>query len=173
MNLRNIFIKASTAIAMAGLTVTAANAIDLTATATATVVEPLAITQVTPMDFGTISGTLTAGTVRLAVDNSRSVLGGAQTLINDGAAGDYTITGEPGLLFDLSFANGTLTGPGADMIVSNFQTSLGAPPLTSNLDAAGPTAGEANFQVGADLAVGSNQVSGDYNGTFTITVNYN
>ena len=140
MNLRNIFIKASTAIAMAGLTVTAASAVDLQATASATVVDPLAIAQDTPMDFGTISGSGTAGTVTLATDGSRTTANGAEIIGTDGVAGSYTITGQGGLLVNIAIANGTLTGPGTDMPVSNFATSLGAPPIVNEpIPAAGPT----------------------------------
>ena len=176
MNLRNIFIKASTAIAMTGLTVTAANAIDLTATATATVVNPLIISQTTAMNFGTVSGTSTAGTVTLATNGNRTTapLNGPETINNDGVAGSYLINGQSGLTINLDIANGTLSEPGGDtMGVSNFTIDIGTLPYTGALPNVGPPGtGEQAFSVGADLAVAASQTPGTYSGTFAITVNY-
>jgi hypothetical protein len=91
----------------------------------------------------------------------------------------FQVIGEPGYTFQVTVPSGpvnvlpsvSLNGLGAiKMTLSAFTTNL-----ASNAGAigTGPVAGYRYFAVGATLMVNQNQASGDYNGTFSVTVNYN
>lgn len=172
MNIRKKLIKLGALAATTGLAFTSANAIDYNATAIATVVDPLTINEDAIMNFGTISGGANIGTVVLAPNGSRTVTGDAQILAaGAGAAGVFTVTGQSGLPYTLSFTAGSLddgVGGGAPMAVDTFTTTN----FTGTL-----AGGSETFQVGATLRVGANQANGNYstatNGTpYTVTFNY-
>ena len=139
---------------------------------TATSIVPLSISETVPMDFGTIAGGLVPGTVVLSTGGSRSASGDVQLLATGpGSAATFSITGEPGQTYALSYGNGVLAnGGGAQMSVSGF---------TDNAPGTIPGSSSDSFQVGATLNVGSNQPAGNYSTTggggspYTITINYN
>ena len=141
--------------------------------ATATVIEPLSITEDVVLDFGTVSGGPAPGTVTISPAGARSTTGDAQVIGTDGNAGQFTIDGEGGQAYTLSFV-GTATlenAAGDTMTADNFtDTSTGTIP-------GGPGASSETFNVGARLNLGADQNSGDYTtigrgSPFTVTVNY-
>lgn len=175
MNTRNKLVKLGLAAIITGLYSTSATAATVNGQADATVVAPLTLSENIAMDFGTISGGTAAGTVVLTTGGARSVTGDAQTIAaGAGAAGDFTINGEAGLAYTVSYTNGTLSdgvAAGNNMVVDTF-----------NDNSTGTTSGAAQiFQVGATLNVGAGQAAGNYSTTntgtggaaYTITVNYN
>ena len=142
--------------------------------ATALVITPLAITETTVMDFGTISGGPSADTIVMDTAGVRTVTGtDAQTIAaGPGSAGSFTITGEPSQAYSVSFsASATLdNGSGATMTVDSFTDNSPSP-----IDAGGTD----TLLVGATLNVGANQAAGNYSTTsgsgapYSVTVNYN
>lgn len=168
-------LKATLAVLVTGVATTSINADVEQGTATAFLVAPLSIAQNTPMDFGTVAGGPTAGTVELATNNVRNTTGDAQIIGNDGEAGVFTITGASGQTVNISFTNGQLVGPpgSAPMAVDTFTDDLtgGAGGGTVILPAASVT-----MLVGATLQVGADQQLGSYTTTggtpYTVTVNY-
>ncbi len=159
------------AIGLAGVLPSSTQAANTTATATATVAVAIAILKNVDMQFGTIAGGGAAGTVILATDGTRGITGGTTTLGADGAAGDFTVSGQPAATYSITLpADGVvlLAGIGPDMGANTF---ISLPAVTGLLDGAG----NQTLLVGATLSVdtGAIQTAGAYTDTFTVTVNYN
>jgi hypothetical protein len=140
-----------------------------TATASATIVAPLAISSNQNMLFGDLAVNTNPGTVQLtaAGPTVRTVTGGVSTV---GAvvptAARFTVTGTNGSTYSTTLpANGTvsLVSGGNTMPVTAFVSNA-----TGSL-----ATGTETFYVGATLNVAASQVTGAYSATFTVTVNYN
>jgi hypothetical protein len=138
----------------------------------ATVFSPLGIAETAVMDFGTVAGGQTPGTVVLDTAGGRTFTGGAQILAaGPGASATFQITGEPNLSYTLSFSDGLLSnGGGQQMTLTNF---------THTASGTVPAVGTDTFQVGASLNVDAIQPAGAYStsnagGTpYTVTISYN
>jgi hypothetical protein len=142
------------------------------ATATATIVTPIAIATTGPMIFGNVVATGTAGTVTLSIGGDRGKTGGVTlpgTAIDFNAASfEVTGTGDYGYAITLPI-NGEVTlkatvGTG-EMAVTDFTDSLAG---IGNLKE-----GKQKFTVGGTLEVNADQVAGAYTGSFNVIVNYN
>jgi len=153
--------------AMADGTVTAS------ATATATIVTPLAITNAGDMNFGNIAVNATAGTVVLIPAGTTTATGGV-TLppTNPGTItnASFTVTGQTGYTYVITLeADGYEINDGGTntMTIDDFTST---PSGTGEL-----TTGTQTIDVGATLNVGASQAAGTYtNGTgFDVSVNYN
>ena len=145
-----------------------ASAATATGTANATIQTPLSIVNNLTMEFGDIAPDAAGGTVTVNA-NTGIVSGPAGFIVNltgTRRAGRFTVTGEPGLSYAISFGAGpfVLTGLGADMTLNNFTTSIASP---STLVGATEI-----FDVGADLIVNANQTPDSYSGTYDVIVNY-
>ncbi|MDP1830701.1 MAG: DUF4402 domain-containing protein [Geothrix sp.] len=144
-----------------------ASATAINVPATARIYKPITLANDTGLSFGDIFASATAGTVTLAPASTRTATGGA-TLAATGTANaaQFTVGGKRNASYAITFSSPVvLSGSGADMAVSAFTPSLGS----GLLDATGAQI----FTVGATLAVGANQLDGDYAGTFSVTVTYN
>lgn len=142
------------------------------ATATATIVAPIAITNTVDMNFGNVAVSGTAGTVILAPASTRTISGEVTLPVNEGtvAAASFTVTGATDYTYDITL-------PSVDYII----TEIGSATMIVNTFTSDPsgtgvlTAGEQILNVGATLNVGASQATGVYtNATgFEVTVNYN
>lgn len=140
-------------------------------TANATIITPIGITAVLPLEFGEVVGTGGGGTVTIGTDGSRS--GTAALIVSSQGteqAATFDITGEGSNTYAISLPDDvTVTvddvGAGAAMAVTTFVSN---PSGTGTL-----TAGAQTIAVGATLVVGASQVAGAYTGSFTVTVEYN
>lgn len=135
----------------------------------ATVVEPLTLTKVDDLDFGTFTvDDVTAGTVVMAPNDSRSATGGVTLVLADvGQAAEFDVAGDPNRAFTVTLPpNSTieLSGPGANMPVDDFMHDSGE--MTDG-------SGNDTFHVGATLSVAGGQTPGSYSGSFDVTVEYN
>ena len=142
------------------------------ATATAKIVTPIAISKTLDMNFGNIATNGTVGTVVLTPASARTLTGGVTLPAVTGTveAAKFTVTGDGAYTYSLTLpadntitiTNGTAT---ADMKVNTF-TSNSINKLT---------AGTEVFSVGATLNLNANQPAGTYtNATgFNVIVNYN
>ena len=136
-------------------------------TVAAEVVTPLTITESTPMDFGTVAGGTTLGTIIMTDTGARSATGGAQFIGADGVAGVFTITGLADASITVSTPDtvATLVGTGADM---GFVLASGTYPGTL-------TGGSIAVNFGGTLSIGASQTAGSYatvGNTFTVQVDY-
>jgi hypothetical protein len=142
--------------------------------AVANVFRPIAVSVQSPLAFGRIvrpsSG---SGTVAIAAAT------GARTVTGTGAVGfgspapsraTYSVTGEGGQAFSLSFpATFQMAGPGTPLTVNLTSTASGPQVLS----AAAGSAGTFAFGMGGSFAISSTTVSGAYQGTYSVTVQYN
>lgn len=110
------------------------------------------------------------GSITVSPASVRSASGGVVLVPSGpGAAAQFSVTGDPSATYAISLpANGVVSlTSGANSIAVNTFTS--SPNLTGTLS----IGGSQTLYVGATLDVGSNQPSGSYSGSFSVTVNYN
>jgi hypothetical protein len=139
------------------------------ADAFATIVAPIDITKTGDLQFGTIIAGVGTVTVDVASDRSFSV-----PAMNPGDQGEtptaaaFTVTGEGTYGFDITLPGDedvVLTKDLESMTVTDFTSSEGA---SSAL-----VVGTKDFTVGATLNVTALLSSGEYTGSFSVTVAYN
>jgi hypothetical protein len=143
------------------------------ASATATIVAPIAITKTVDMNFGNIAVSTSAGTVVLAPAGTRTNTGGVSFPASTGtvAAASFNVTGEGSYTYAITLPSGNYTitrvSSSETMTVNTFVSN---PSGTGTL-----TSGSQTLNVGATLNVSGSQVAGEYtNATgFDVTVNYN
>lgn len=137
-----------------------------TANASAEVLTTLTLTANSSLNFGQIAAN-TGGSVTVNADSTASSSG---TLISTGtrAPAGFTVTGTPNANVVLTLpTSATLTRSGGTetMSISGFNANpAGAFQLGST--------GSSNFSIGGTLTVASGQVAGVYNGTFSVSVEY-
>ena len=150
---------------------TAKAQVSATATSSATIITPIAITKTADLNFGNVAVSPTlAGTVVITPAGVRSAVGGVTlpAIAGTVSAPSFTVTGAAGSTYSISLpAAFTITGAGAPMTIDSFVST----PTPSGL----LTGGTQTLTVGATLHVGANQAAGVYtNATaLTVTVNYN
>jgi hypothetical protein len=140
-----------------------------TGTASATVIQPIAISQTTGLDFGKFSATGTVGTVVMSTAGARSATGGVSlSSMAAGAAAAFVVTGEPNATY-------TITLPATPATLTSGANTMTADTFTSNPVGTGTLtgAGTQTINVGATLNVGATQAPGTYTGTYSVTVDYN
>ena len=145
-----------------------------TAVAGGRIIQPLKLFATKALEFGDIIKG--ENTVTVAANGSRTATNTdlLLTLTSGGKtpqAAEFEIEGEPGLAYVVTYeSNVVLNGPdSATMSVGSFTTNatLTLPGIEET------TAGKDTFNVGASLTVSADQKPGVYEGTFTVTVNYN
>lgn len=167
--------------ALGGLLSSPAFAATGTGRGEAVVVSRLSFFSVEDLEFGTILAGPTAGTVTVAPDGTRTALSGATLAGGLPQAARFAGRGTFGQFVTISMVATPITitrvGGTETMQVGTFM--IGSSPSTTILTTAprtfqiGSATGIFNFPVGATLSVGANQRDGDYQGTFSITLNYN
>ncbi len=160
-NTRKLIIGASI-FALTAFLVSGERAEAVTGNASAQIAIPVSIAETTALDHGTVVASGVLGTVTISTAGARGFTGGVTGLGGSPTQGVFAVTGETNNAFTTTVdATSTLSGPGANMIAT---LSNDAP---SNL-----SGGSATINVSASLAVGINQTTGAYSGTYAITVNY-
>ena len=141
-----------------------------TATGSATIITPIAISKTTDMNFGSVAVSATAGTVILTPASTRSITGGVTLPAVTGtvAAAVFAVTGLGASTYSISLPASYIISSGGNSMTVNAFTST--PSGTGAL-----TSGAQNVQVGATLNVGATQAAGTYINAagFNVTVNYN
>ncbi|MGE0092747.1 MAG: DUF4402 domain-containing protein [Bacteroidales bacterium] len=140
-----------------------------TATAGATIVSPLSISNSRNLDFGTIvANSENAGTVTLAAtsDATSSATGVTMAPSSVSNTAVFAINGDANRTFNITMpATVTLAGPdNAEMIIT----------LAKNLDDDNNvlTGGTSTLYVGGSLAVAANQAAGAYTAEFNVAIAY-
>lgn len=171
----------------------AQNVATTTGQAQAVIVAPLTLVKVEDMDFGKILPSAAAGTVTInPVTNACSNTGGATSYGNACRAAVFAGMGKHPFRARVTMSNITqLTGPGAAMTMDSFIIGANSTiTFTGNTNAQGNGNGLLNgggnqrytinsstgifvLHLGATLHVNANQTPGIYNGTFSVTVQYN
>lgn len=163
----------------------AAQTATTTGSSSVVIVRPLTLVKSQDLDFGRIAPSTTAGTVTLNPDLSTCAVTGG--LVHAGTCQPAEFVGMGARRMTVRFqipTTVTLTGPGANMTVTNFTLDT-TPDLTfigGNGNGVGngnrryriePNTGIFTFRVGGRLNVNANQAGGVYTGTFNVTVQYN
>jgi hypothetical protein len=141
------------------------------------IVRPLEFIKVENLDFGKVIRASTAGTVSIAPDGTRTKTGNVILIGTGFQPARFAGMGTNNQRVDISLGTASIfvTGPGAPMRVHTFV--MGSTPTailttTPQRFRINSATGIFNFPVGATLDVGANQTPGTYNGTWTITLNY-
>ncbi|MFA5426031.1 MAG: DUF4402 domain-containing protein [Bacteroidales bacterium] len=147
-----------------------------TAVAGGRIIQPLKLIATKALEFGDIIKG--ENTVTVAANGSRTATNTdlLLTLTSGGKtpqAAEFEIEGEPGLAYVVTYeSNVVLNGPdSATMSVGSFTTNATLTLPDDSIEET--TAGKDTFNVGASLTVSADQKPGVYEGTFTVTVNYN
>ncbi len=146
--------------------------VSATATATGTIIAPIAIAKNVDMNFGNIVAGAAIGTVVLVPAGTRSATGGAflpSTLPGTVTAASFTVTGSTTYTYAITLpAAATTVTSGANTMTVDTWTST--PTVTGIL-----TGGTQTLTVGGTLHVGASQAAGTYLSAtpFTVTVAYN
>lgn len=163
------------AIVILGITVSSFAQETASATSSATIVTPIAITKSGDMNFGNVSvQSTTGGTVILAPAGTRTT----------GGAGGVTLPAVTGTVtaakFDITGANNysySITLPSTALTVSSGSNTMTVTSFTSNPSPTGTldASGKQTVNVGATLNVAAAQAAGNYTSAtpFNVTVNYN
>ncbi len=150
-----------------------------TADARAVVVTRNSFVLVQDLNFGDIlAGNTITSIVRLQPNGTRTRLSGNAVLVNNNhQVARFAGQGRRNqvVLISISSNSINLTGPGAPMLVSQFE--IGSTPTAFITTAPQSftitsTSGVFNFPVGARLRVNANQAPGLYSGTFDIILDY-
>lgn len=141
-----------------------------TGNATVLLEAPIVLTPVNTLDFGDVLVDATGSTLTMNPATSVVSQTGAFGLSGTPAAGSFTLTGDANRAITITLpANATLspaTVTAADLTMDTFTTDAGGTPT---IDGTGNFA----FNVGANLVVPGSQPSDTYNGTYSVTVDYN
>ncbi len=152
------------AAAVAAMSSTAAFADTETATATVQILGAVELTKFADMDLGVVASGSAAGTVALPTNSdTRSCVG--VTCVGTASRARFQVTAATnGYVVDIAHApTATLTGPGASMSLALASSTAS---ITFN------SAALQNIFIGGTLTVNAAQVAGTYNGTFTVTADY-
>jgi hypothetical protein len=142
-----------------------------TATAKGVVLEPVTLTWVSDLDFGTVAGSATAGTVTVDPDSGLRSAASGVTLVPSGfSRAEFQGLGQAGQTVGLTLtppAGNVLVGPGGATVSVNSMT----------LDSAGASrvlggSGAFTVYVGGTFGIAANQANGAYSALFQLTANY-
>jgi len=146
-----------------------ASASTATGASSVTVIQPITIANVTPLQFGAVVSGGSSGTVVMSSAGARSVTGGS-VLGNAGSAGaaTFAVVGLPSATYSITLPSSVTV---ADLSSNNMTIDT----FTSNPSGTGSLSvlGTQTLNVGATLHVNANQATGLYTGTFDVTVVYN
>jgi spore coat protein U-like protein len=164
----NRYLKNLAIVALMGLAtpvLAASNTATADGTATAQVVVPISVSNVSDLDFGNLTPNGSASVVNVSATGVRT--GPADVLVGGGSPNPATfvVDGDLGRAFTFSLpVDGVLLSSGTDTMMVDGWTS-DAPATLAD----GPTP----VNVGAALHVAPTQPAGAYAGTFAVTATYN
>jgi len=146
------------------------------ATGSAAVVQPITLVKNTDLAFGSlVRPSLGANTVTIDPTSGARTISGTGDA-SPGAAqtatrASYSVAGEGGATFSVTVPSSfTMARVGGN---ETLPVTLTASAVSGALSGSIGTGGSANFSIGGSLPLSSTTVSGDYTGTFNVTVGYN
>ncbi|MGP1353985.1 MAG: DUF4402 domain-containing protein [Parasphingopyxis sp.] len=144
----------------------AANAATATADATAEILQQVQISKTADLNFGTIVPDDTvAGTVSVAANAAGTRNCGGLTCAGGAlvSSAAFDVTGANGLSVDVALSGLTQLTSGTNSMPISLSASSTTLAMTGSAVA---------LYVGGDLSVAANQPAGTYDGTFTVTADY-
>lgn len=179
---------AATATALIATPAYAAPVSDNTGTARVTVVRPLAIAKAGDLDFGTVvlPATASGASTNLSIDATSGAVmtqdcatdGFTCSIANGGAASNitYTLTGSNVVEVNVDIPASVIITrvSGTETLTVNLSTNLSDTDADASYDMFLNNSGApgTDFYVGGDVTVGDGTVEGVYEGTFTVTADY-
>lgn len=143
-----------------------ANARTLDGSAFAEIRQLVQITETQQLNFGTLY--LQSGAAGVASLNVSGALNLTNAATQNGGlvqTGSFAASGTPNTAVSISFQDGVLNGNGSAMSITNLTHDAGTTPALNAL-------GLIRFNVGADLEIGEDQPTGQYSGTYQVTIDY-
>ncbi|MFC3713643.1 DUF4402 domain-containing protein [Sphingoaurantiacus capsulatus] len=143
-------------------------------TGTTRILQAITLTKTSDLAFGSIVKAATAGTNTITIDQTtgaRAITGaggGALATSTSGRAA-FTVAGEGGQTFSITAPNFSMTRTGGSETLA-VTTAAAA---TGTIGGTIGTAGNVTIGVGGAITVANTTVSGNYTGTFNVTVAYN
>ncbi|NTW82916.1 MAG: DUF4402 domain-containing protein [Chlorobiaceae bacterium] len=139
------------------------------AVASATIVEPISITDVGDLAFGTISPGSNNGTVTVTPSNRVSSSGDLSLVSSNRSSAKLEIKGQSNMAFTVIMpTSATISIAGnpdaTPMTIDSFTSNISSGTIQND--------GSSSLNVGGTLHVPSNQAPGTYTGTFSVTVSY-
>ena len=167
MKFSNRFALSATAVVVLSSLSTAALAASATGTANANVLQPIAITAVNTLEFGTFAANA-AGTVVIPSGGTRSVTGGVIGASGTSRPASFSVTGTGNATFGITYPTGITVVNGANSMAVSFAAVAAGNASTGTL-----SAGAVTISVGAVLTVAAAQTAALYTGTYPLIVEYN
>ncbi len=155
------------------------HAADDSATASANVIAPIQITKIADLVFGDFAPG-TGGTVTVSTSGARTATGPVLSTAGTApSAARFNVLGEANATFSITYSGDTeLTnttgGGGETMLLTRHSDLTGTGTIAGEVSSGTLGAGgTGSIYVGGTLAVSATQVPGNYQGTVTVTVEYN
>jgi len=167
--MKNVLKFLAIAVVILGFSANSFGQLSASADASASIVTPLKIVKATDLVFGKLAPSGTIGSVAVTTAGIRSTPTGSIQLIGTVTpqAASFTVTGETGLVYAI-----TLPDDGTVSLTSGLN-SMAVTGFTSDPDGSATlVAGNNTISVGATIAVSATQESGDYTGSFDVSVVY-
>lgn len=145
-----------------------------TASATATVVTPIAIAKATDLVFGKfIAGP--GGSVTVSTSGARTSTGVTEVSGVTPVAATFNVTGDGTSTYaiDTTGTSANLTSGANNMAFAIVSDLTGGNTTSGTVSTGALTAGAQTIYVGGVLTVGAAQAPGAYSGTISVAVNYN
>ncbi|MEM7661056.1 MAG: DUF4402 domain-containing protein [Pseudomonadota bacterium] len=167
MKLKHVVLAASAAMAFAS---PAAMAQDASSDAGAIIVAPLQVTNTQPLYFGSIvPSTTVSDTVAVAANGTRTCGAQLTCLTDDHTPAIFDVDGGANFGYTVTVPTSVnIANAGGDEMTVNAFAAASVDDGQFLLDGTGDDA----FNVGGTLTVAANQASGEYTGTFLVSVEY-
>jgi hypothetical protein len=139
---------------------------------------PIQLTKQSDLDFGNVITRPTAGTVTINAQTGVRTTSGPVLVSGTTSRAQFSGSGTKGQLVTVTATPGTITlnriGGGATMTVNALRISVngGTPRALGRNVPLSAAAGVVDIKLGGRLNVRANQLDGQYEGNFTLTMNY-
>jgi hypothetical protein len=149
-----------------------------TATATATVITPIAIAKAQDLVFGKFAPGA-GGSVTVSTSGARTATGAIlSTIGSTPTAAKFNVTGDTGATYAITYTGTSATLSNTDptpatMALAYFSDLTAGDATTGTASTGTLTSGAQSIYVGGTLTVGSTQASGTYSGNVKVQVEYN
>lgn len=142
------------------------------------IIQPIALTKVTDLAFGTIVRPASGSSVitMSTTSNTPTVDSGTAVIVAGGSKtrASYTVTGEGGQTIAITVpASFIMNDGGSNDITVNLVSEAATDTLTGSIGSTGNFSGDGTLYVGGNFTISNSTVSGNYSGSFSTTVAYN
>jgi len=152
-----------------------ANAASVSATASATIISGITVSETTPISFGRFRIATAGETWAVYTDASTTASNTGVTDVTGRRDGMIAISGEANTSVTLSYpATSSIANAATSTSISIAEIEIlnGSTPITSGTPVILDEVGALNITVRARISGNGNEAAGDYSGSFNINVNY-